>query len=322
VRSAAAVSHLPLGGRRGDWLVEVEGRAPSVERTLPAASFVIASDDYFGTMGVPIAAGRGFTTRDAERAPPVAVVSQAMARVYWPGVSPVGRRFRLSGGGQMSFPWLEVVGVAGDVRSAALAEAPHPTYYLLDRQFPTYVPGAERDMTVLLRTTGDPLRLAGAARQRIWALDGELAVGSVRTLESVVSASVARPRFAALVLGAFGAAALALAVTGVYGVLSYAVTRRRREMGVRLALGARPSDVLRLVLGQGMRLALLGVVIGAAGALAGSRLLASLLFGVRAADPITFGAAALVLGAAAFIATFLPARRATRVPPALVLRAE
>ena len=321
VRSAAAVSHLPLGGRTGDWTIEVEGRAASLGEALPSPSFRIVAGDYFRTVGVPITAGRAFSPGDTERTAPAAVVSEALARVAWPGESPVGRRFRFGGGGEMTFPWMVVVGVAGDVRSEALGSAARPTYYVLGSQFAPMVGGSDPIMTVVVRTAGDPRPLAAAARQAVWALDPELAVPSVRTLSDVVSGAVSRPRFAAVVLLAFGGAALLLAVTGVYGVLSYAVVRRARELAIRMALGARAGSVRRLVLVSGLRLAALGVLIGLACAAAGSRVLTSLLYGVSATDPATFGAVVALLLGAAFGASYVPARRATRADPAAVLRA-
>ena len=322
VRSAAVTSDVPFSGRGGDWVVEVEGRAPSPAGPLASPTFLIVSADYFRTMGIPLEAGRAFTTDD-ERTPPVVVVSRAMGRTFWPGRDPVGKRVRLgTGRAEFSFPWMEVIGVVGDVRSQELAAETRPTYYLLDAQFPSMVGGAQRSMTLLVRTAGDPLQLVAPVRRAVWALDGELAASNVRTLGDVIAGSVARPRFAAAVLAVFGTAALALAVIGVYAVLSYAVTRRRREMGIRMALGAGAADLRRLVVGQGMRVAVAGLAVGLAAALAGSRVLSSLLFGVSATDPTTFAAAALVLGAAATVACWVPARRASRLNPAAVLRAE
>jgi predicted permease len=321
VRSAAAVSHLPLGGRTGDWTIEVEGRAAAPGEALPSPNFRIVAGDYFRTVGVPITAGRAFGPGDTERTAPVAVVSEALARVAWPGESPVGRRFRLGGGGEMTFPWMVVGGVAADVRSEALGSAARPTYYILASQFAPMVGGSDPTMTVVVRTAGDPRPLAAAARQAVWALDPEVAVPSVRTLADVVSGAVSRPRFATVVLLAFGGAALLLAVTGVYGVLSYAVVRRTRELAIRMALGAHAPSVRRLVLVSGLRLAGLGVLIGLGCAAAGSRVLASLLYDVSATDPATFGAVVALLLGAAFAASYVPARRATRADPAAVLRA-
>jgi predicted permease len=321
VRSAAAVSHLPLGGRTGDWVIEVEGRAAAPGEAIPSPNFRIVAGDYFRTVGVPIMAGRGFEAGDTERTAPVAVVSEALARVAWPGESPLGKRFRLGGGGEVTFAWMRVVGVAGDVRGESLGSAARPTYYMLGSQFAPIVGGSDPTMTVVVRTAGDPRALTGAAREAVWALDPEVAVPGVRTLAEVVSGAVSRPRFATVVLLAFGGAALLLAVTGVYGVLSYAVARRARELAIRMALGARAGSVRRLVLASGLRLAAAGVAVGVACAAAGSRLLASLLYDVSATDPATFAAVVVLLLGAAFGASYVPALRATRADPAAALRA-
>ena len=322
VRSAAVVSHLPLSGRTGDWLVDVEGRTAVPGQPLPSPSFVIVSRDYFGTMGIPISAGRPFTNVDGERSLPVVVVSAEMARIFWGDASAIGKRIRFAGGAEGQFRWMEVVGVAGDVRSVALGTEARPTYYLLDTQFPAIVGGAPRDMSLLVRTAGDPLAVAGAVRQAVWELDPELAIANVRPLAEIVEGSMARPRFVAVVLATFGAASLLLAVIGVYGVLSYAITRRRREMGIRMALGAEAGQVRRLVMRAGLQLAVIGILIGLAGAFIGTSVMEAVLYEVSATDPVTFVAVAILLAAAALAASFLPAHRATRVHPAEVLRAE
>ncbi|HYE91654.1 MAG TPA: FtsX-like permease family protein, partial [Terriglobales bacterium] len=235
---------------------------------------------------------------------------------------------RFAGPPEMNIPWFTVVGVAEDVRRAALSKAPRPTYYMLDHQFPKVVGQAENTMTLVVRTGGtrdggsDPAALAGAARRVVSGIDPELAIANVRTLDAVVSSSVSRPRFAVAVLGAFGLSALLLAVIGVYGVLSYAMTRRRRELAVRMALGARPGEVRRLVVRSGLQLAGVGVVVGLAAALAGGRALRALLFEVSPTDPITVAAVGVVLVGAALLASWIPARRATTVSPAEVLRGE
>jgi putative ABC transport system permease protein len=222
----------------------------------------------------------------------------------------------------MTMPWLTVVGVVDDVRRTALSEAPRPGFYILDTQFPHIIGDAMPTMTLVVRTQGDPSRVAGAARAVIRGIDPDLAVADVRTLAAVVSDSVARPRFAMAVLGAFGLSALLLAAVGVYGVLSYAMTRRRREMAVRMAMGATPRAVRRLALGAGLRLGLAGVAVGLVLALMGSGVLRALLFEVSATDPATIAAVGAVLLGAALLASWLPARRATTVSPAEVLRGD
>jgi predicted permease len=270
-------------------------------------------------MGIAIVRGRAFGADDHEGSTLVTVVSEVMARQFWPGQDALGKRIRLSG---PDMPWVTVVGVARDVRPEALSEPPKPTYYLLTDQFARMTGFADQGATFVLRTAGDPAALTYAARAAVAEIDPELAPNNVQTLESVVTGSVARPRFAASVLGAFGLSALVLAVVGVYGVLSYAMTRRRRELAVRMALGARPGQVSRLVMGSGLRLAAAGVALGLVVAVAGGRVLAALLYEVSPTDPATLAAVGLTLLGAAAAASWLPARRATTVSSAEVLRGE
>ena len=318
VRAAAATASLPLSGGTTQWSVEIEGR-PDSERDLETPFIVNGSTDLFRALGIAIVRGRALGAEDHAGSALVTVVSQAMAREFWPGQDAIGKRIRLTG---PDMPWVTVVGVARDVRPEALSEPPKPTYYLLTPQFARMTGFADQGATFVLRTPGDPAALTGAARAAIAAIDPELALNNVQTLEAVVTGSVARPRFAASVLGAFGLAALVLAVVGVYGVLSYAMTRRRRELAVRMALGARPGEVKRLVIGSGLRLAAAGVAVGLVAAAMGSRVLSALLYEVSPNDPATLLAVGLTLLGAAAAASWLPAWRATRVSPAEVLRGE
>jgi predicted permease len=317
VRAAAATATLPLGGNTTQWSLEVEGR-PNSAGELSTPYIVSATTDVFRALGIAIVRGRGFRPEDDERAAPVTVVSEALAREVWPGEVALGKRVHLSGEDE----WLTVVGVARDVRPEALSEPPRPTYYVPTPQFARMVGFANPGMTLVLRTAGDPAALTNAARSAIRELDPALALDNVQTLASVVTGSVARPRFAASVLGAFGLAALGLAVVGVYGVLSYAMTRRRRELAVRMALGARPGQVSRLVLGSGLRLAAAGVAVGLVAAVVGGRVLTALLYEVSPTDPATLVAVGVTLLGAAAAASWLPAWRATTVSPAEVLRGE
>ena len=318
VRAAAATGSLPLGGGTSQWSVAVEGR-PNADRDLETPFIVNGTADLFRALGIAIVRGRAFGPDDQESSAPVTVVSEALARKVWPGQDAIGKRIRLSG---RDMPWITVVGVARDVRPEALSEPPKPTYYLLAPQFARMSGVADQAVTFVLRTGGDPAALTNAARGAIAEIDRELALNNVRTLESVVTSSVARPRFAASVLGAFGLSALVLAVVGVYGVLSYAMTRRRHELAVRMALGARPGQVRRLVMGSGLRLAAAGVAAGLVVAVAGGRVLTALLYEVSPTDPATLVAVGLMLLAAAAAASWLPAWRATTVTPAEVLRGE
>ncbi len=323
VRSVAATSNLPLSGEMADWMLEAEGRAAS-SPTLPSPDYTIATTDIFPTLGIRLVAGRGFAATDRGTDPPVIVVSREFARVFWPDDrSVIGRRLRFAGAPpEHPFPWMTVVGVVDDVHRASLSTPPRPTYYVLDRQFAPMIGQATANMTIVMRTTGDPEQLTRAARAVIAGLDPDIAVANLRTLSAVVSESIARPRFAVAVLGAFGLSALLLAVVGVYGVLSYAMTRRRREIAMRMALGAQAGTVRRLAIGAGLRLAGAGIVVGLILALAGGRALRVLLFEVSPFDPVTISVTALVLIGAALMASWLPARRATLVSPAEVLRGE
>ena len=325
VRAAAVVSHLPMNGSTGDWVVEVEGRPPRAGEALLSPNYAVASADYFAALGIPLLAGRGFSAADRPTDPPVVVVSASLARALWPGLDPLGRRIRVGGPPDRPAPWMTVVGVAGDVRSHSLGAEPKPSYYMLDAQFPQMVGAAMRSMTVALRASGGAgaaAALAPGARESVRAFDPGLAIANLRPLDDVVASSVARPRFAAVVLVAFGAAALLLAIVGAYGVLAYTVERRRREMGIRIALGAGASQVRRIVVGSGLALAAVGLAAGLAAALVGARLLDAVLYDVRATDPTSFAAATLLLATAAVAASWIPARRATRVDPAVALRPE
>jgi predicted permease len=318
VRTAAMTVSLPLGGRLVQWSLQPVGRGSDApELATPFLS--VGTADVFRALGIPILRGRGFEPGDGERSVPVVVVNEALAREFWPGEDAIGKRVHLSG--EEDAP-LTVVGVARDVRPEALGEAPRPIYYLLNTQFAAITGIADAGATLVLRTTGDPVALTNAARAVVRAIDPELAVDQVRTLESVVRESVARPRFAVAVLGAFGLSALVLAVIGVYGVLSFAITRRRREMAVRMALGARPAALRRLVVGAGLRLAAVGVAAGLVAAVASGRVLRSLLYEMSPTDPATLASVALTLLGAAAAASWVPARRATRVSSAEVLRGE
>jgi putative ABC transport system permease protein len=318
VQAAAATAQLPLGGGTTQWSVEIEGR-PNSARDMETPYIVNSTTDIFRAMGITVLRGRAFTPTDDERSTPVTVVSESMAREFWSGQDAVGKRIRLSG---PDLPWITIVGVVRDVRPEALSEKPQPTYYLLIPQFAKMNGFADQGATLVLRTAGDPGALTNPARTVIRELDPGLALDRVQTLESVVTGSVARPRFAASVLGAFGLASLVLAVVGVYGVLSYAMTRRRRELAVRMALGARPGQVSRLVIGSGLQLAAGGVVVGLAVAVLGARVLTALLYEVSPTDPATLVAVGATLLGAAAAASWIPAWRATRVSAAEVLRGE
>jgi predicted permease len=319
VTQVGAVSHLPLTGMVGNWDIEVEGRAVRPGDPPPSPRINIATPGYYSTLRIPFDRGRDFLPADDERSLPVTIVNATMARTLWPATDPIGRRFRVIGD---STAWLTVVGVAHDTRSWGLTAEPHPEYTLPFYQLPTSIRSVRRSMAVVVGTTGDPLALAAPVRREIAALDPDLAVSNLRTLERVVAESVGDRRFTMLLLGLFGTVALTLAVIGIYGVTAYGVAQRTREMGIRLALGAAPAAVRGLVVREGVRLALAGLVAGLVLALLGTRALRSQLYGIGSADPATYVALSAVLLAVAMLATYLPARRATRVDPAITLRAE
>jgi putative ABC transport system permease protein len=268
---------------------------------------------YFRAVGAALRRGRDVDARDAAGAPAVAVVNETLARRFWPGEDAVGQR--LVDPDEPDEP-ITVVGVVGDLRSRALDEDAGPEVYLPHAQ----AGWSGGSLYVTLRTAGDPAAAAPALRAAVWALDPALPVTEVGTLAALVSASAAAPRFRTLVVGALAAVAGALALVGIWGVLSYAVAQRTREIGVRMALGAAGDRVLREVVGRGLSLTLLGVALGLSGALAATRSLRTLLFGVGPLDPVAYGATVVALAAAALGACWLPARRAARVDPVTALR--
>lgn len=316
VTSVAMTSALPLSGSL-QWSVAVDGR-PEAMRELPTPHIVMATHDVFRALGIRLVRGRAFSDADGENTQLVTIVNQTMARVYWPGEDAIGKRIHLSGPPQ----WMTVVGVAADVRLASLAEPPRPAYYVLTPQFARMTGYVEGGAHFVIRTASEPRLLMNAAREIIREQDPELAVHNVRTLDALVTESVARPRFAASVLGAFGLSALLLAVVGVYGVLSYAMERRRRELAVRMALGAQPGQVRRLVMASALTLAGAGIVAGLLASVAGKRIIATLLYEVSPTDVVTLAGVSVALLGAALLASWLPARRATLVSPAEVLRGE
>jgi predicted permease len=317
VSAVAAASGLPLATGHASWSVSIEGR-PEAMRELSSPFFVPSTHDIFRAMGIRLLRGRGFTAQDTDASPPVTIISEAMAKEHFPGEDPLGKRISLSG----DSIWITVVGVAADVRPEALSTPPRATYYLLWPHFARMTGIADGSASFVVRVSGDQSAHIPAVKRVIHDIDPELALDQVRTLEEVVASSVARPRFAASVLAAFGASALLLAVVGVYGVLSYAMERRRRELSVRLALGARHGQVRALVVKSGMLLAVAGVSAGLVVAVLGKRIIADLLYQVSPTDVATLAEVAAVLLGAALLASWLPARRATTVSPAEVLRGE
>ena len=318
VQAAAAISELPPVAGGSNWDIQIDGRKLAPDETAPSPNVRPVTRDYFRVMSIAIVRGRSFGPADARGAAPVAILNETSAKKYWPNADPIGQRVRFTSG----LPWITIVGVAHDVPSMGLREPVPPEIFVLHEQLPVAGGGTERAMYVVLKTTGDPLALSNAARRVVRELDPLLAITGIRSMEQMLDLSVAQPRFTMLLLAVFGAVALALAAVGIYGIMAYAVKRRTREIGIRMALGGAPRDVLLLVVGQGMRLALVGLLVGIASALASTQVMEKLLFGVRANDPLTFGGIALLLGAVAFFASLVPARRAVRTDPTAALRSE
>jgi putative ABC transport system permease protein len=319
VQAAALSGDLPMMGA-GYITFAVEGRPPTADGPNAAPEDLqpfYVTPAYFRALGVPLRRGRLFGEADAPGAPRVALINEEMERRFFAtGGDPIGRRVTFGDPQDTSAVWWTVVGVVGDVAQEGVTARPYPQFYRPLAQSPS------SSVFVSLRTSRDPLALAPAARQALRAIDPELPLSDLQTLEGRVAENIARPRVSVLLLAVFAGVALTLSAIGIYGVVAYTVAQRTREIGVRMALGASAASVRRLVVQQGMAPALAGVAVGLALAFAGSRLIASLLYGVSASDPLTFVLVPLFLAAVALLATYLPARRATRVAPTVALRSE
>jgi putative ABC transport system permease protein len=312
VTSAAATTGLPLTLDINGSDFRIEGRPEPEAGKEMIINTRAVSPDYFKTLGINLTKGRDFSNRDTSDAPATAIINADLARLYFPGEDPLGKRITFDDGES----WMSIVGVIGDVKQLGLDSNAKPEVY-----FP-YLQAASPEMSVVVRTTADPLNLTAAVKSEIQKIDKDLPVGDSETMQQLLAMSISGRRFNMLLLTVFAVVALALAVVGIYGVMSYAVTQRTQEIGVRMALGARAIDVLKLVLKNGMSLALIGVAIGLAGAFALTRLLASLLFQVTPTDKATFAGVAVSLIVVALLACYIPARRATKVDPLVALRNE
>jgi predicted permease len=313
VTSAAMSGEFPLDkspAANNEYLIE--GHQGEASEAKPTAELNVVTPDYFRTLGIPILSGRAFDGRDRPDKPHVAIVNQSLARRYFPDQDPVGRRISFDDGKQ----WTQIVGVTGDVRERTLDQAPKDLIYGPYAQYPQMSP------SLIIRTQGDPMNIVRAAVQHLYEVDPNQPAGHIQSLEQVRADSIAAPRLTANLLGLFALLALAIAAAGIGGVMALSVSQRIHEIGVRMAMGARPAEIIWMVLKQGMSLALVGVAAGALGAFALTKALKSLLFGVTPTDPATFGLVAAVLAAAAFAACYMPARRAARVDPLQALRAE
>jgi putative ABC transport system permease protein len=312
--AVGAGNAVPLLGPHFTGTFTIEEKADA-DAARPTAQMSSVSPDYFRTLGTPLVRGRFFADADALEAQPVAIIDEAAARRFWPNEDPVGRRFKQGGRGSRA-SWTTIIGVVGNVKTEGFDQPDQPHLYMSMFQNVGYA------MAVYLRADGDPKGLTQALRREVQSVDPNLPVFGERTMEDVVSSSLAQRRFALQVVGGFGALALLLAGIGIYGVVAYSVSQRTREIGIRLALGASSGAILRWVFKQGMRLTLFGLGVGLVGAFALTRLLRGLLFGVETTDPLTYAGLALLLAAVALLACYVPARRATKVDPMVALRYE
>jgi putative ABC transport system permease protein len=310
VESVGLVSELPLSGQPNDMPYTVEGRPPvSIDQAFDD-DFRRVNRQYFGALRIPLLRGRNFTEQEVHESAKVVIISELLARQVFPNEEPIGKRLIMAMGNQP----FEIIGIVGDIRHRALESQPAAAMYL-----PTY---ETPWMNIVIRTKGDPTGLAAAVRREVQGIDPDQPVADVKTMEQWLETAVAAPRYRTALLALFALVALVLASTGIYGVMSYSVTQRTHEIGVRMALGARRLDVLKLVVRQGMTLVVVGVGLGLLGAFALTRVMSTLLFGVTAKDPVTFVAVAALLTLVAFVACYLPARRATKVDPLVALRYE
>jgi putative ABC transport system permease protein len=318
VHSASMESFPPLTGLGAATAVHVLSQPTLALSDLPVANVRVVGPDYLATMNISLRAGRFFNAQELAEEKHVTIINQAFADKYIRGVNPLGQQaaIYMKSLDEKEIKPSEIIGVVGDVHQMGLDVSPEPTVYWPHSEL------VMSGMTILLRTTSDPLKLVATARGELQQLDPELPTAAVVTMDQLLADSLSRSRFTMLLLGIFSAVALVLAAVGIYGLIAYSVTQRTQELGIRIALGAQRRDVLRLVLGQGARLTLLGVALGILVALAFSRLLASMLFDVSATDPLTYAGVAGLLAVVALLACFIPARRATRVDPMVALRYE
>jgi putative ABC transport system permease protein len=318
VRAVGAVQSLPLSAGGFNLSFEVKGRPPLPPAQQPSMEVRIVSPEYFGAIGIPLQRGRAFERGDTASSRQVVVISETAARRFFPGEEPLGQWITVGWGRPEGAPKAggEVVGIVGDVTERGLVEEKPPEIYLPHAQLPI------GSMDLVLRSAGSPRSLAPAVHAAVRGLDPELPLARMATLEEIVARSISEPRFYMVLLGAFAGTALFLAALGIFGVMSFAVVQRSREIGIRVALGADPKQVLCMVLGHASLLAVAGVGLGLVGALSLSRAIASLLFELSPTDPLTLAGVAGLLMAVALLASYLPARRATRVDPLIALRSE
>lgn len=315
MQSAGLISAAPLGGGLYAGGFSIESQPAASEAQDQTADRRMVSPNYFNALGISIIEGRVFSDQDNQNSPGVAIISESLARRFLPNEDAIGKRIKL-GGRDSTRPWLLIVGVCGDVRDTALESDARPCVYVPYPQF------AVLSMALVARTAGDPKTVVSAIREEVWAVDKDQPITDVKTMSAYVSDSVAPRRSNAILLGAFATVALVLASVGVYGVIAYSVTQRVREIGIRIALGAESGDVIKLIVGRGLALVSVGIVIGLGGALALTRVMSSLLYGVRPTDPVAFTLVTFLMIGISMLASYIPARRATKVDPMVALRSE
>jgi len=310
IQSATLARRLPLtDGGIAFSNVAIDGYAPAKDEDM-RLNYETVGPQYFQTMRIPFVHGRDFDERDQEGAPAVVIINETMAQRYWPGGDALGKRLRVAK------DWLEIVGIARDVKNRSLSEAPKPFLYL------PLLQDYRSNMILVVRTAIEPEKMSQSVRSEVAALDPEIPIFDVKTLEEHVGISLFLQRMAATLLSIFGLLALLLAAIGLYGVMAYSVSQRTREIGIRVSIGAERRNIFKLILGQGLAISVVGLLAGLVAALAATRLTANLLYGVSATDPVTFIVIALLLLCVTLLACYFPARRATKVDPMIALRAE
>jgi predicted permease len=316
VESAGIAETVPMGGEGESTGIRIPGQPKVDSKEVPFANFTVASPGYFESVGTPLLRGRDFQDTDSAESTPVAIINMMMAKKYWPGEDAIGKQVGPAG---LRYPLSTIIGIVPDVKHSSLREETAPEMWVLYNQKPW---PSMLNMRVAVRTAADPTGILPGLREAIRSIDPDLPLAKVATLTTLVDRSLTQPRFAMLTLCGFGALTLLLACIGLYGVIAYSVAQRTREIGIRMALGANRKAVFAMVLGEGTRVTLLGVGIGVVGAQGVTRLMAGMLYGVGASDPLTFAGVAVLLCAIGLMACYLPARRATRVDPMVALRHE
>jgi putative ABC transport system permease protein len=322
VQSVGAISILPLSGLLANIDYTVVGRPPVMREEMPIAQYRMVSPDYFRTMGIPISSGREFNEMDRPQSLPVVIINETLARRYWPGADPVGAHLNIDDGAP-EMRKVEIVGVAGNVKQTRVDDEQTADIYVPLQQVPEpTVVYLTNNLFLTVHTSGNPMSLAGAVKNEVHSIDREVPASNITTMQQYLSASIAPRKFNFLLITVFATAALLLATAGLYSVIAYSVSQRKREIGIRMALGAQYLDVLKLIVGNGMRLVIFGVVIGLVGAFWLLRIISSLLFGVSTADPAIYVVASLALIFIGMLASFIPAQSASRTNPLIALRSE